>query len=133
MILSDLNFKPEFKEAVLPNPVDKISPLSFINNVNNNINVEPKVAEPYDWKKDLSEFLKNNPDVGVSTPYQYNKQSYEKYHESLIGKPTFKDPRYYDNEDLNAQRQGFFGSLFNGSAKMVGSFGQSFVSTFNFQ
>ena len=79
MILSDLNFKPEFKEAVLPNPVDKISPLSFINNVNKNIN---KDVEPYDWKKDLSEFLRNNPDVVVSTPYQYNKQSYEKYNKS---------------------------------------------------
>jgi len=131
MILSDLNFKPEFKEAVLPNPVDKISPLSFVNNINNNVNVKPEVTESYDWKKDLSEFVRNNPDAGVSTPYQYNKQSYEKYHESLIGKPIFKDPRYYDNEDLNAQRQGFFGSLFNGSVKMTGSFGQSFVSTFN--
>jgi len=40
-----------------------------------NENQEYKSNNNYDWKKDLEEYCKNNPDNGVSTTYQYNKQA----------------------------------------------------------
>ena len=131
MLVNDTNFvTPSFNEVKPENNINLISPLNFLRTAQNNSPIEKSVESTFDWKKDFDSFIQTVPKKYDLTTY-YNEKQYEKYHKSLLGKPIFKDPRYYDNEDLNAERQGFLGSLFNGSVKMIPSFLQAFVSTNN--
>ena len=71
-------------------------------------------------------------------PYFVNRYEYNRYIKTdptnffdWKKNPIFKDPRYYDNEELNAKNNGAFRDLVNGTSKMLPNALSAFVNGFD--
>ena len=130
-LIKDLNFTRTNIDINIPKSVDMPKPTDLAS-LNNDLGSKKEPEERPTPKQEMLSFLaKNQKYISNVQPSYYNTKQYEKYHSALFGNSEFKDPSYYDNEELFAQKQGFFGSLISGTIKMIPSFASSFVSTFN--
>jgi hypothetical protein len=98
------------------------------------LNKEPKPE--LDLKSSYAQYLAENKSFSTA-PVVFNHDLYKRYTDSFFGNTTFLDPRYYNNEEINAQRQSNWQSLAMGSIKALpmawSSFGSFFTSSpFNY-
>jgi len=126
-IVTSLDFSPDKGQPSVPENDTVVNPI--INDF--------KPSATFDFRnltsnQDFSEEYKALAKEKQTGRYYATPSESSRYFQSSWHKkdPIFKDPRYYDNEDLNAQKQGWMSKTLNGSAKMFPAFLSSFIPSF---
>ena len=121
-ITSALNYTPSMELPVLPK--DNFNPDFTLKNLQS-LSKETNQS----GMSDLEKFMAKDNKIDF-TPTSFNHDLYKRYTDSFFGNSTFLDPRYYNNEEINAKRQSEWNRLTMGSIKMLPMFYSSFASFF---
>lgn len=122
-IVSALNFTPDISTPVKGE--EFIDPGKIASDLKA-VDLTPKPTDPL---AGIEEFQAKNKKLDFS-PVTFNRDLYKRYTDSYFGNTVFLDPRYYDNEEINARRKGEWSDLAMGTIKAIPMFRASFSSFF---
>ena len=136
-----LGYNPDFSNTKINTEIPKFydpTPLNINKLLGETMQETPKNLSYDDILNYVSQ--KNKSKNFFNDAYFLNKYEYDRFVNSDKNNnsffnwkknPIFKDPRYFDNEELNAQNQSGFRQLINGTSKMLPNAINAFVQGMN--
>jgi hypothetical protein len=136
-----LGYNPDFSNTKINTEIPKFydpTPLNINKLLGETMQETPKNLSYDDILNYVSQ--KNKSKNFFNDAYFLNKYEYDRFvnsdkdNNSFFNwkkNPIFKDPRYFDNEELNAQNQSGFRQLINGTSKMLPNAINAFVQGLN--
>lgn len=124
MITSSENFLINNPSVSLP----ELSPIEISKNIKQFQVDLGQNSQPLSWQAKLDS-IKQRPELQSGNVY-FNRDLYKRYTDTYFGNSVFLDPRYYDNEEINARRQSEWNKLGMGTIKLIPMFGSSFAAFF---
>ena len=120
-IISGLNYTPTFEQP----SIEQVNPDRIASGYRE-LQTPPKFSDPL---AGIEDFAAKNKKLDFS-PVTFNRDLYKRYTDTFFGNSVFLDPRYYDNEEINARRQSEWNKLGMGTIKLIPMFGSSFAAFF---